>query len=121
MRQMRCCVSAELQKDHLGDLALAVRTYEEFLRKYPHSTHRREAQEARAELALLQNRDAPGGAGSSPSAAGSQPAKSALRDDESDESARGSRESAKREIRNRSASRKSPSALAIRGPRMPTQ
>ena len=43
----------ELQKDHLGDLALAVRTYEEFLRKYPHSPHRREAQEGRAELALL--------------------------------------------------------------------
>jgi N-acetylmuramoyl-L-alanine amidase len=84
----------ELQKDHLGDLALAVRTYEEFLRKYPHSPHRREAQEARAELALLQNREATGGTTSSVAVAALP--KSALHGDESDDSARGSRESAAR-------------------------
>jgi N-acetylmuramoyl-L-alanine amidase len=47
--------AAKLQKDQLGDLSGASQTYESFLRKFPHSQHRREAQEARAELALLQN------------------------------------------------------------------
>ena len=47
--------SAKLQKDQLGDLSGASATYEAFLRKYPRSLHKREAQEARAELALLQN------------------------------------------------------------------
>jgi N-acetylmuramoyl-L-alanine amidase len=47
--------TAKLQKDQLGDLNGASQTYESFLRKYPHSQHKREAQEARAELALLQN------------------------------------------------------------------
>jgi N-acetylmuramoyl-L-alanine amidase len=47
--------AAKLQKDQLGDLNGASRTYETFLKKYPRSQHRREAQEARAELALLQN------------------------------------------------------------------
>ena len=46
--------SAKLQKDQLGDTAGATKTYDEFLKKYPHSRQRREAQEARAELALLQ-------------------------------------------------------------------
>jgi len=43
---------ANLQKDQLGDLNAATKTYQEFSRKYPHSTHRREVQEAIAELAL---------------------------------------------------------------------
>jgi N-acetylmuramoyl-L-alanine amidase len=47
--------SAKLQKDQLGDSSGAIKTYETFLKKYPHSPHKREAQEARAELALLQN------------------------------------------------------------------
>jgi N-acetylmuramoyl-L-alanine amidase len=47
--------SAALQKDQLGDVGGAIKTYEAFLKKYPHSPHKREAQEARAELALLQN------------------------------------------------------------------
>src|SRR6266852_3139671 len=47
--------SAKLQKDQLGDLSGASATYEAFLRKFPRSPHKREAQEARAELALLQN------------------------------------------------------------------
>jgi N-acetylmuramoyl-L-alanine amidase len=47
--------SAKLQKDQLGDLSGASATYEAFLRKFPRSPHKREVQEARAELALLQN------------------------------------------------------------------
>jgi len=47
--------SAKLQQDQLGDLAGARATYEAFLKKFPRSAHKREAQEARAELALLQN------------------------------------------------------------------
>lgn len=43
---------ANLQKDQLGDLAAATKTYQDFSRKYPHSTHKREVQEALAELAL---------------------------------------------------------------------
>ena len=39
----------------LGDLAGATKTFDAFLKKFPHSAHKREAQEARAELALLQN------------------------------------------------------------------
>ena len=52
---------AQLEKDQLGDPGVASKTYDEFLKKYPHSPRRREAQEARAELALLQNSDAPAG------------------------------------------------------------
>ena len=51
---------ARLQKDRLGDLELASKTYEDFLRLYPRSPHRREAQEALAELALLQREAAAG-------------------------------------------------------------
>src|SRR5712692_4993148 len=45
----------KLQRDPLGDAAQASKTYEEFLKKYPRSPRRREAQEALAELVLLQN------------------------------------------------------------------
>jgi N-acetylmuramoyl-L-alanine amidase len=47
--------SGKLQKDQLDDLAGATKTYDAFLKKFPRSPHKREAQEARAELALLQN------------------------------------------------------------------
>lgn len=47
--------TAKLQQDRLDDLAGANATYETFLKRFPHSTHKREVQEARAELALLQN------------------------------------------------------------------
>ena len=47
--------AAKLQKDLLNDAPGAINTYETFLKKFPHSPHKREAQEARAELALLQN------------------------------------------------------------------
>src|SRR5713101_5512683 len=50
---------ARLQHEQLGDAALAKKTYEDFLKRYPRSPRKREAQEALAELALLQNGDAP--------------------------------------------------------------
>ena len=43
---------ASLQKDQLEDLAGAAKTYQEFAKKYPKSSHKREVQEALAELAL---------------------------------------------------------------------
>jgi N-acetylmuramoyl-L-alanine amidase len=46
---------AQLQKDQLGDPAAATKTYQDFQKKYPRSAHKREAQEALAELALLRN------------------------------------------------------------------
>jgi N-acetylmuramoyl-L-alanine amidase len=68
--------SAKLQKDQLGDTAGASKTYDAFLKKFPHSKQRREAQEARAELALLQ-RSAPPDANQNAIAksAGSDPAR----------------------------------------------
>jgi N-acetylmuramoyl-L-alanine amidase len=49
---------AKMQREQLGDAALARKTYEDFLKRYPRSSRKREAQEALAELALLQNGDA---------------------------------------------------------------
>jgi N-acetylmuramoyl-L-alanine amidase len=46
---------AQLQKDQLGDPAGAAKTFQDFQRKYPRSAHKREVQEALAELALLRN------------------------------------------------------------------
>src|SRR5579859_6084719 len=46
---------AQLQKDQLGDPAAAAKTYQDFQKKYPRSAHKREVQEALAELALLRN------------------------------------------------------------------
>jgi N-acetylmuramoyl-L-alanine amidase len=43
---------AKLQKDQLGDLEASIKTYQEFSRKYPRSTRKREVQEALAELTL---------------------------------------------------------------------
>src|SRR6266481_2715632 len=51
--------AAKLQRDQLGDSTLAKKTYEDYLKRYPRSPRKREAQEALAELALLQNGDAP--------------------------------------------------------------
>jgi N-acetylmuramoyl-L-alanine amidase len=45
----------KLQKNQLDDTAAATRTFQEFQKKYPRSTHKREAQEALAELALLRS------------------------------------------------------------------
>ena len=57
---------ARLQKDRLGDSALAAKTYEEFVKRYPRSPRRREAQEALAELALLRQSDPPASSAASP-------------------------------------------------------
>jgi N-acetylmuramoyl-L-alanine amidase len=50
---------AKLRRDHLGDAALAKKTYEDFLKRYPRSPRKREAQEALAELTLLQSSEEP--------------------------------------------------------------
>lgn len=47
--------SAKLQKEQLGDAPSATKGYEDYLKKFPRSQRRREAQEALAELALLKN------------------------------------------------------------------
>src|SRR5216684_427654 len=54
--------TAKLQREQLGDSAQAKKSYEDFLKRYPRSPRKREAQEALAELALLQSGDAPGAA-----------------------------------------------------------
>ena len=51
--------TAKLQQEKLSDTAGAMKTYQEFLKRFPRSQHRREVQEAQAELALLQNSGAP--------------------------------------------------------------
>jgi N-acetylmuramoyl-L-alanine amidase len=56
----------KLQRDQLGDSALATKTYEDFLKKYPHSPRKREAQGELAELALLQHTDTSEPAGTAP-------------------------------------------------------
>jgi N-acetylmuramoyl-L-alanine amidase len=45
----------KLQRDQLGEAALAEKTYDDFLKRYPRSPRKREAQEALAELALLRH------------------------------------------------------------------
>jgi N-acetylmuramoyl-L-alanine amidase len=47
--------AAKLEKDQLGDAPLATKSYEDFLKRFPRSQRRREAQESLAELALLKN------------------------------------------------------------------
>jgi len=37
---------ASLEKDQLGDLAASTKTYQDFQKKFPHSSHKREVQEA---------------------------------------------------------------------------
>ena len=46
---------ARLQKEQLGDAPGAAKTFEEFLKKYPRSARKREAQESLAEIALLRS------------------------------------------------------------------
>jgi N-acetylmuramoyl-L-alanine amidase len=68
----------KLQRDQLGDPVQASKTYEEFLKNYPRSTRRREAQESLAELALLQNSEEPApDKSASPSAAAARTAEAA--------------------------------------------
>jgi len=44
---------AKLQREQLGDSALSKKTYEDFLKRYPHSPRKREVQEALAELKAI--------------------------------------------------------------------
>jgi N-acetylmuramoyl-L-alanine amidase len=48
---------ARLQKEQLGDAPGAAKAFEEFLKKYPRASRKREAQEALAEIALLRSGD----------------------------------------------------------------
>jgi N-acetylmuramoyl-L-alanine amidase len=65
---------ASLQKDQLGDLAAATKTYQDFTKKYPRSAHKREVQEALAELALRRGPEANEGVAKSASLASAAPA-----------------------------------------------
>ncbi len=46
---------ANLQKDQLGDSVAATKSFQDFQKKFPRSSHKREVQEALAELALMRN------------------------------------------------------------------
>src|SRR3984893_14030469 len=52
-------VCAKLQRDQLTDYASATQTYKDFLKRFPRSPRKREAQEGVAELALLENNAKP--------------------------------------------------------------
>ncbi|MGB9467735.1 MAG: AMIN domain-containing protein, partial [Candidatus Acidiferrum sp.] len=66
---------ANLQKDQLGDLAAATKTYQDFSKRFPHSTHKREVQEGLAELALRRGAET-GEVAAKSSPVGAAPAKS---------------------------------------------
>ncbi|HLZ11582.1 MAG TPA: N-acetylmuramoyl-L-alanine amidase [Candidatus Acidoferrum sp.] len=51
--------TAKLQQNNLGDTGAAMKTYQDFLKRFPRSEHKREAQESLAELSLLQNSNVP--------------------------------------------------------------
>jgi len=51
--------AAKLQRNQLGDAGAATATYEDFVKRYPRSPRRREAQEGLAEIALLENSERP--------------------------------------------------------------
>src|SRR5260370_9607499 len=46
---------ANLQKDQLADSAAATKSFQDFQKRFPRSMHKREVQEALAELALMRN------------------------------------------------------------------
>jgi N-acetylmuramoyl-L-alanine amidase len=77
---------ARLQKEQLGDTPGASKTFEEFLKKYPRSSKKREAQEALAEIALLRSSDESAQVKSEP--ASSNASKAAEKTAEAAESAR---------------------------------
>jgi N-acetylmuramoyl-L-alanine amidase len=52
-------VCAKLQRDQLADYGGATQTYKDFLKRFPRSPRKREAQEGVAELALLENNAKP--------------------------------------------------------------
>jgi N-acetylmuramoyl-L-alanine amidase len=78
-----------LEKDQLGDPKAAAKTYEDFLKKYPHSSRRREAQEARAELALTQGEPAKNGEDSRGKSSHGAAVSAKNSDDSDDESTEG--------------------------------
>src|SRR5262249_30397424 len=51
--------TAKIQRDQLNDSAQAMKSYADFVKRFPRSPRKREAQEAMAELALLRNSEAP--------------------------------------------------------------
>ncbi|MGB8475052.1 MAG: N-acetylmuramoyl-L-alanine amidase [Candidatus Acidiferrum sp.] len=57
----------KLQRDQLGDSTQATKTYQDFLKKYPHSRGKREAQEALAEMALVRHSESVEAAGNAKS------------------------------------------------------
>jgi N-acetylmuramoyl-L-alanine amidase len=65
--------AAKLQRNQLGDLSGATKTYDAFLKRYPRSPRKREALEGMAEIALLQNGERP----EAPEAINSTPARNA--------------------------------------------
>jgi N-acetylmuramoyl-L-alanine amidase len=79
---------AEIEKDPLGDSRAASRIYDEFLKKYPRSSRRREVLEARAELALVLNAEGATVAKSVPAAEAATPDMRAGKRDEPIELAR---------------------------------
>jgi N-acetylmuramoyl-L-alanine amidase len=86
----------KLQRDQLGDNAQATKTYEDFLKKYPRSQRKREAQEALAELALLRHSEAPAPAANPSDGAETPPEQPGASQDESDGAVRNSPEGAPR-------------------------
>jgi N-acetylmuramoyl-L-alanine amidase len=75
----------ELEKDQLGDPRAASKIYDEFLKKYPRSPRRREAQEARAEVALVLNAQGPAAAKNTPAEPGSGGTSASAKTDDSSE------------------------------------
>src|SRR5580704_1115037 len=81
---------AALEKDQLGDPKSAAKIYDDFLKKYPKSARRREAQEARAELALTLGDPSKGGKDSAGKSSRESAANAANNDDsEGDDPATG--------------------------------
>jgi len=70
--------TAKLQRDELNEPAQAMKTYGDFLKRFPRSPRKREAQESMAELALLLNSDSsPAANGAAAKSAEAPAAKSA--------------------------------------------
>ena len=86
----------KLQRDQLGDNAQATKTYEDFLKKYPRSQRKREAQEALAELALLRHSEAPASAANPADNADTSSEQPGLAENGSDSAARNGPEGAPR-------------------------
>jgi N-acetylmuramoyl-L-alanine amidase len=76
---------AEIEKDQLGDARAASKIYDAFLKKYPRSPRRREALEARADVALVLNAQAPGAAKNAPVEPGSGATSASAKTDEPSE------------------------------------